>query len=52
MHDRPSQADEIPSPQLVAAWLILDTLPTERVPLWATAEPRTGQGADPQPGMG
>jgi hypothetical protein len=25
----------IPSPELVAAWLELDTLPTERVPLWA-----------------
>jgi hypothetical protein len=32
------QADsrrKIPSPHLVAAWLTLDTLPTERVPLWA-----------------
>jgi hypothetical protein len=26
---------EIPSPQLVAARLTLDTLPTERIPLWA-----------------
>jgi hypothetical protein len=35
MHDWPSIPAEIPSPELVAAWLILDTLPTERVPLWA-----------------
>ena len=35
MHDWPADPDEIPSPQLVAAWLILDTLPTERIPLWA-----------------
>jgi len=35
MHDWPSAPDEIPSPQLVAALLILDALPTERVPLWA-----------------
>ena len=36
MHDWPSETDgEIPSPPLVAAWLSLGTLPTERVPLWA-----------------
>jgi hypothetical protein len=36
MHDWPSDdASEVPSPRLVAAWLVLDTLPTERVPLWA-----------------
>ncbi len=35
MHDWPADPEEIPSPQLVAAWLILDTLPAERVPLWA-----------------
>ncbi|GAA2759818.1 hypothetical protein [Actinopolymorpha rutila] len=36
MHDWPPEAAaEVPAPQLVAAWLILDTLPTERVPLWA-----------------
>ncbi len=35
MHDWPADPDEIPSPRLVAAWLILGTLPTERVPLWA-----------------
>jgi len=32
----PADADAgIPSPELVAAWLELDTLPTERIPLWA-----------------
>jgi hypothetical protein len=35
MHDWPADPGEIPSPQLVAAWLILDTLPTERIPPWA-----------------
>jgi hypothetical protein len=35
MHDWPTDPGEIPSPQLVAAWLTLDTLPTERIPLWA-----------------
>jgi len=35
MHDWPAEPGEIPSPQLVAAWLTLDTLPTERIPLWA-----------------
>jgi hypothetical protein len=35
MHDWPAGPDEVPSPQLVAAWLILDTLPSERIPLWA-----------------
>jgi hypothetical protein len=35
MHDWPADPGEIPSPQLVAAWLILDILPTERIPLWA-----------------
>lgn len=32
---------EVPSPQLVAAWLTLDTLPTERVP-----GPHTGSRPD------
>ena len=36
VHDWPGQAiDEIPSPTLVAAWLALDMLPTEKVPRWA-----------------
>ena len=36
MSDWPADAEAgIPSPELVAAWLELDTLPTERVPLWA-----------------
>ena len=35
VHYWPADPDEIPSPQLVAAWLTLGTLPTERVPLWA-----------------
>jgi hypothetical protein len=35
MHDWPADPGEIPSPELVAAWLILDTLPTERIPVWA-----------------
>jgi hypothetical protein len=35
MHDWPADPGEIPSPQLVAAWLTLDILPTERIPLWA-----------------
>jgi hypothetical protein len=37
MHDWPDVADaELPSPRLVAAWLVLDMLPAERVPLWAS----------------
>ena len=35
MHDWPADPGEIPSPQLVTAWLALDILPTERIPLWA-----------------
>lgn len=36
MHDRPVVASsEIPSPTLVAAWVVLGLVPTERVPLWA-----------------
>jgi hypothetical protein len=36
MHDWPLPAEAgIPTPDLVAAWLTLDVLPTERVPLWA-----------------
>jgi hypothetical protein len=35
MHDWPADPSEIPSPQLVAAWLTLDAVPTERIPLWA-----------------
>lgn len=31
----PSSEDDLPSPRLVAAWLALDCLPTERIPLWA-----------------
>ncbi|WP_007514978.1 hypothetical protein [Pseudofrankia saprophytica] len=27
--------DQVPSPRLVAAWRVLDTVPTRRVPLWA-----------------
>jgi hypothetical protein len=36
VHDWPGQAvDETPSPALVAAWLALDMVPTEKVPRWA-----------------
>ena len=36
MHDWPSvEVGEVPSPRLVAAWLVLGAVPTERVPLWA-----------------
>jgi hypothetical protein len=35
MHDWPADPAEIPSPQLIAAWLVLNILPTERIPLWA-----------------
>jgi hypothetical protein len=36
MHDWPSRSsDDVPSPSLVAAWLVLDTLPTERIPYFA-----------------
>jgi hypothetical protein len=36
MHDWPGHTDGgIPSPTLVAAWLTLDMLPTERIPRWA-----------------
>lgn len=36
MHDWPAvSSGEIPSPQLVAAWVTLGMMPTERVPLWA-----------------
>jgi hypothetical protein len=31
----PDDTAGIPTPDLVAAWLALNTLPTERVPLWA-----------------
>jgi hypothetical protein len=48
MHDWPADPDEIPSPRLVAAWLILGTLPTERVPLGAE---RDGDLTDRQPLM-
>lgn len=30
-----TSAADTPSPTLVAAWLVLGMLPTERVPLWA-----------------
>src|SRR5690348_6069015 len=36
VHDWPGRAvDEIPSPALVAAWLALDMVPTEKIPRWA-----------------
>jgi hypothetical protein len=36
MHDWPAVASgEVPSPELVAAWVKLGMVPTERVPLWA-----------------
>ena len=36
MHDWPEhQGDDVPSLTLVAAWLALDMLPTERIPRWA-----------------
>jgi hypothetical protein len=36
MHDWPGHTGgEVPSPTLVAAWLRLDMLPTERIPRWA-----------------
>jgi hypothetical protein len=36
MHDWPTpESDGIPTPELVAAWVTLDIIPTERIPLWA-----------------
>lgn len=36
MSDWPAEhPTEVPTPRLVHAWLVLDTLPTERVPVWA-----------------
>jgi hypothetical protein len=36
VHDWPGQAaDDVPSPALVAAWMALDLLPTEKIPRWA-----------------
>jgi hypothetical protein len=35
MRDWSADPGGVPSPQLVAAWLILDALATEAVPLWA-----------------
>jgi hypothetical protein len=36
VHDWPdAPGGDLPSPTLVAAWLTLDMLPTERIPLWA-----------------
>ncbi|WP_328389958.1 hypothetical protein [Nocardia sp. NBC_00416] len=36
MHDWPAaDSGEIPAPELVAAWVALDTAPSERIPLWA-----------------
>lgn len=36
MHDWPApDSGEIPTPESVAAWVALDTLPSERIPLWA-----------------
>jgi hypothetical protein len=44
MHDWPSATKtDVPSPPLVAAWLILDALPTERVPFWAAYWIAAGQ---------
>ncbi|WP_280261779.1 hypothetical protein [Nocardia abscessus] len=35
-HDWPGPGSgEIPTPELVAAWVALDTVPSERIPLWA-----------------
>jgi hypothetical protein len=47
VHGWPSDTDgEIPSPTLVAAWLVLDDLPTERVPFWAAHWLAAGYGND------
>lgn len=36
MHDWPAaNSDEVPTPELVAAWVALSTVPSERIPLWA-----------------
>jgi hypothetical protein len=36
VHDWPAvESGDIPSPELVAAWVTLSMVPTERVPLWA-----------------
>ncbi|MEU2101776.1 hypothetical protein [Nocardia sp. NPDC019255] len=36
MHDWPApDSGEVPTPELVAAWVALDTFPSERIPLWA-----------------
>src|SRR5581483_501198 len=35
VHDWPDVTGYLPSPMLVAAWLTLGMLPTERIPLWA-----------------
>ncbi len=36
MHDWPAlDSGEIPTPELVAAWVALGTIPCERIPLWA-----------------
>ncbi|ONI88646.1 hypothetical protein ALI144C_06360 [Actinosynnema sp. ALI-1.44] len=36
MRDWPTpESDEVPSPKLVAAWVALDIIPAERLPLWA-----------------
>ncbi|GGN87148.1 hypothetical protein [Nocardia rhizosphaerihabitans] len=36
MHDWPAlDTGEIPAPELVAAWVALDAIPSERIPLWA-----------------
>ncbi|MGW5572252.1 hypothetical protein ACWEVD_13690 [Nocardia thailandica] len=36
MHDWPAtDSSDIPTPELVAAWVVLDTVPSERIPLWA-----------------
>src|SRR5215472_4063652 len=47
MHDWPAVASgEIPSPQLVAAWVRLDMVPAERLPLWAAHWLAAGKDGD------
>ncbi|ONM49830.1 hypothetical protein [Nocardia donostiensis] len=36
MHDWPApDSGELPTPELIAAWVALDIVPCERIPLWA-----------------
>src|SRR5262249_46793052 len=47
MHDWPAVASgEIPSPWLVAAWVRLDMVPAERLPLWAAHWLAAGNDGD------